>query len=47
MHASPIAGHMGEYKTLYRIRLRFFWPCMRVDITEWIQKCPDFILKCR
>ena len=26
MHASPVAGHMGEYKTLYRIRLRFFLP---------------------
>ena len=24
MYASPVAGHMGEYKTLYRIRLRFF-----------------------
>ena len=24
MHATPIFGHMGEYKTLYRIRLRCF-----------------------
>ena len=24
LHASPAAGHMGEYKTLYRIKLRFF-----------------------
>ena len=24
MHASHVAGHMGEYKTLYHIRLRFF-----------------------
>ena len=24
MHASPTAGHMGEYKTLYRLILRFF-----------------------
>lgn len=24
-HAKPLAGHMGEYKTLYRIRLQFFW----------------------
>ena len=23
LYASPAAGHMGEYKTLYRIRLRF------------------------
>ena len=24
MHATPVAGHMGEYKTLYRIKLTFF-----------------------
>ena len=26
LHASPAVGHMGEYKTLYQINLRFFWP---------------------
>ena len=31
---------MGEYKTLYRIRLRFFWPRMRSDIHQWIKECP-------
>ena len=47
MHATPDAGHMGEYKTLYRIRLRFFWPHMRADIKEWIQKCPHCALTYR
>ena len=47
MHATPDAGHMGEYKTLYRIRLRFFWPHMRADIKEWIQKCPHCVLTYR
>ena len=37
MHASPVAGHMGEYKTLYRICPCFFWPRMRADIKVWIQ----------
>ena len=23
-HASPAGGHMGEYKTLYRLKVRFF-----------------------
>ena len=32
MHTTPVAGHMGEYKILYRIQLRFFWPRMRSDI---------------
>ena len=40
LHASPAAGHMGEYKALYRIRLRFFWLRMRFDIHQWIKECP-------
>ena len=47
MHASPVAGHMGEYKTLHRIRLRLFWPRMRADTKEWIQQYPNCILTCR
>ena len=42
-HAGPSGGHMGEYKTLYRIRLRFFWPRLREDIKEWIRKCAHCI----
>ena len=37
-HAGPTGGHMGEYKTLYRVRLRFFWPKLREDIKEWVKK---------
>lgn len=39
-HASPIGGHMGEYKTLFRMRQRFYWPNMREDIKQWIKGCP-------
>ena len=35
---------MGEYKTLYRIKLRFFWPRMRTDIKDWIKQCPHCML---
>ena len=42
-HAGPSGGHMGEYKTLYRMRLRFFWPRLREDIKEWIKKCAHCI----
>jgi hypothetical protein len=35
-HASPPTGHMGIYKTLHRIRLRFFWPHSRKDVTSWV-----------
>ena len=40
MHTTPVAGHIGKYKSLYRIRLRLFWPRMRSNIKEWIQLCP-------
>ena len=34
MHTTPIAGYMGEYKALYRIKLRFFWPRLRSDVSD-------------
>ena len=36
MHASPAVDHMGEYKTLYRIKLRFIWHRMRKDMKVWV-----------
>ena len=42
-HASPSTGHMGVYKTLHRIRLRFFWPHSRKDVTNWVLQCPHCI----
>ena len=42
-HASPSAGHMGIYKTLHRIRLRFFWPRCRKDVTTWVLQCPHCV----
>jgi hypothetical protein len=43
-HASPTAGHMGYYKTLHRIRLRFFWPRMKTEISSWVKSCPHCLL---
>ena len=39
MHSSPAAGHIGEYKTLYRIKLRFIWHRMRKYIKVWVKQC--------
>ena len=47
MHATPVAGHMGELKILYRIRLRFFWPRICTDIKEWIHQCTHYTLTYR
>ena len=38
-HAGPSGGHMGEYKNLFRIRMRFWWHGMRRDIKLWIKSC--------
>ncbi|MGH7955061.1 MAG: hypothetical protein ACREOZ_03790 [Gloeomargaritales cyanobacterium] len=42
-HATPAAGHMGRYKTLYRLRIRFFWPGMRAFIEDAVKSCAHCI----
>ena len=44
MHTSPIVGHMGEYKTLYRIKLCFIWHRIRKDIKVWVKQRPHCML---
>jgi hypothetical protein len=43
-HASPVTGHMKEFKTLHRLRLCFLWPKMRADIASWVRMCPRCVL---
>ena len=38
-YAGPSGGNMGEYKTLFRIRMRFFWPGICKDIEVWVNNC--------
>ena len=47
MHATPIASHMEEYKSLYRIKLRYFWPSLRSDVADWIKQCAHCIITYR
>lgn len=42
-HGGPSGAHMGEYKTLHRMRLRFIWPKMRGDIKTWVSSCAQCI----
>ena len=44
LHAGPIGGHMGEYKTLYRMRLWLFWPRLREYVKKWVKGCALCIL---
>ena len=43
-HAAPTTGHMDVYKTLHRLRLRFFWPTMSSFVRQAIKRCPHCIL---
>ena len=38
-HGGPCGGYMGEYKILYRLRLRVFWTGMREKIRAWVASC--------
>ena len=42
-HASPTTGHMRKFKTLHRLRLRFFWPHMRANVESWCKECAHCI----
>lgn len=44
LHATPMAGHMGMYKTYYRIMTRFWWPKMYTYVTQQVKSCAHCIL---
>jgi hypothetical protein len=43
-HSNPIGGHFNVYRTLHRIRLRFFWPGMYSYILKMCHACPGCAL---
>ncbi|CAD6236937.1 GSCOCG00012487001-RA-CDS [Cotesia congregata] len=44
-HGSAVGGHKGMTKTYKRIRQNFFWPNIKKDVVDYIQKCLDCQLK--
>eukprot|EP00956_Cyclotella_meneghiniana_P009859 scaffold13641_cov42-Cyclotella_meneghiniana.AAC.3 len=38
-HANPLGGHFNTFRTMHRIRLRFWWPRMYSYIEKLIDKC--------
>ena len=39
LHAGATEGHLGEVKTLNKIRERFYWPGMSQDVKPWCHTC--------
>ena len=38
-HAIPTAGHLGELKTIHRVRERYFWIGLVRDVTTFVAGC--------
>lgn len=39
-HDSVFGGHFGIFKTLHRIKRRYFWIGMRQDVINYVNRCP-------
>ena len=39
LHAGPLEGHLGEDKTLGKVKEWFYWPGMQQDVAQWIRTC--------
>ena len=40
-HQGPMAAHLGQKKTLQRLRQCVYWPGMFVDVQKMCRACPD------
>lgn len=38
-HCSPIGGHKGVTKTYGRIREKYYWPQLKIDVQKFCQQC--------
>jgi Integrase zinc binding domain len=43
-HATPLAGHVGFYKTYWRIAAQYYWPSMYSDVKKAVIECGHCIL---
>jgi len=41
LHSSKTAGHLGREKTLPKVRGRFYWVGMSVDVRAYVKRCAD------
>ena len=41
LHEAPAGGHLGEDKTLHKLRERFYWPGHQKDVKIWCRTCKD------
>ena len=39
LHNHKSAGHLGQHKTLARVRMRFYWYKLKDDVKNWCNQC--------
>ena len=45
MHEGPLGGHLGEEKTLGRLKERYYWPVHHADVRNWCATCANCAAK--
>jgi hypothetical protein len=43
-HTNPVGGHLNPYRTLHRLRLRYYWPGMYSYVKRMCSACPGCAL---
>ncbi|KAL1488854.1 hypothetical protein ABEB36_014649 [Hypothenemus hampei] len=38
-HDHPAAGHVGVFKTFWKLASRYYWPKMRADVVRFVRSC--------
>ncbi len=41
LHSGALEGHLGEDKTVGKVRERCYWPGMQQDVIQGIRTCPE------
>ena len=41
LHNGSSGGHLGDTKTLHKVRERFYWPCLKEDVELWCRQCKE------
>ena len=39
LHGGPMGAHLGESKTLQKLKERFYWPGHTANVQEWCRSC--------
>ena len=39
LHDGPTGGHLGRFKTVERVRYRFYWPRYKEETANWCKQC--------